>query len=177
MKIGLIRHFKVDVRSQNFLNSSGFDESMRNYDRAEIIPKRVELTNNEWQRCISSTLPRAKETASAIFSGEILFTDMLVEVPMRSFWNTDIKIPSFIWHIGARIAWKRNHSSQIETYAATKIRVNEFIEKFIRSNDKNTLIVTHGFFMRQLYKALIKEGFEGKIDEVPKNGVVYVLSR
>lgn len=177
MKIGLIRHFKVDIRSQNFLNPSGFDESMRNYDKAEIIPKRVDLKNIEWQRCFSSTLPRAKETAAAIFDGEILFTDMLVEVPMRSFWNTDIKIPSFIWHIGARIAWKKNHPSQIETYSATQIRVNEFMGKFIRNNDKNTLIVTHGFFMRQLYKALIKEGFEGKIDEVPKNGIVYVLSR
>lgn len=177
MKIGLIRHFKVDIQSQNFLNSSGFDKTMKDYDNAAIIKKHVDLKDIDWQRCISSTLPRAKETAEKIYDGEILFSDLLVEVPMRSVWNINKKIPSFIWHVSSRIAWKRNHPSQIETYRNTQIRVKEFIEKFIYNNDKNTLIVTHGFFMRQLYKALIKEGFKGTIDEVPKNGIIYILKK
>ena len=177
MKIGLIRHFKVLNRSRWFLNSDDFKNAMEEYDNADVIPFKVDLKSENWNICVSSTMPRAEKTAEFIFNGKIIFNNLFVEVPMSPVKFSSIKLPAIIWHIKARYAWYKNDSSQTETRKKTSKRIDAAIEFLNQFANENVLIVTHGFFMRQLYKRLLNEGFKGKIDEAPKNGKLYILTK
>lgn len=45
------------------------------------------------------------------------------------------------------------------------------------SDYQNILIVSHGFFIRELTKRLNAEGFKGKIDPAPQNGKLYLFQK
>jgi probable phosphoglycerate mutase len=69
MKIGLVRHFEVLLKKpprKKFITQSELLEWMEEYDRAEIDKARTSLQNIMWQRCYSSDLPRAIETATPL---------------------------------------------------------------------------------------------------------------
>jgi len=122
MIIGLVRHFKVDIKSTpKKLTGIEFDEWMNLYNYSPVISKKVNLQNMNWEICYSSTLTRAEETARYIYSKEIFYSDLLVEVPLASFTKRKIYFPSFVWHIGSRIAWALSSKSQPETIKQTKL--------------------------------------------------------
>lgn len=175
MIIGLVRHFKVDYKSKLFLNPDGFKNSMKDYDTAPVIPNNLKLKNNDWNICYSSSLPRALTTAKTIYDGEIISTDKLIEVGMTPFTNKNILLPSFFWHIGARKHWYQNKTTQPETREETLQRANDIFDEITNCGKEKILIVSHGFFLRNFYKVLIQNGFNGKIDEAPRNGKLYTM--
>ena len=178
MIIGLVRHFKVDIISTpKKLTGIEFDEWMNLYDRSPVIPTKVNLQNINWEICYSSTMPRAEETAKNIYSKEIISSELLVEVPLTAFSKKKIYFPSFVWHIGSRVAWALSSKSQPETIKQTKVRIKKFLDLIKDYDDKNILIVTHGFFMKVFVNELKKIGFNGKIDSAPKNGTLYIFKR
>lgn len=178
MKLGLVRHFKVVTSSSsNVFSSSEFDKRMLEYDKSPIKISENKISEGEWDICYSSTLPRAEETAKYLYAGEINYTDLLREVPLSSFTKKQIKLPSFIWHVGGRIAWALSSKSQSETIKQTKERIKLFLELIQTIEHKNILIVTHGFFMKALVAELKKIGFTGKFDISPKNGELYIFSK
>lgn len=176
MKIGLIRHFKVDHSPHYFLDSDGFVNSMHEYDTAPVIKNGLVINSGEWDLCLCSTLPRAKTTAQSIYNGDIEYTDLLVEVDMKPFTQKQITLPSFFWHIGARLHWYKGKTTQPEVRGKTIKRAENVLDKILGSGRQNILVVSHGFFLRSLVNILTQNGFDGKIDEAPRNAKLYIMN-
>lgn len=176
MKIGLVRHFKVNMKpGEGVLTPAEFEKVMNNYDSADVTPNNLKINNADWDICYSSSLPRALKTAQTIYGGEIITTDLLREVPILPFTKRNFVLPAFIWHTAARIAWFKNKPSQPEGKLQTEERINKFLETINFSNYQRILIVSHGFFMSSLFRELITRGFHGNMDVRPRNGKLYVL--
>ena len=178
MKIGLVRHFKV-IRSNTLKNltSAQFNKQMDNYDHFPVKANNVNVNPNDWEICYASTLSRAYETAKTIYNGEIITSDLLIEVPLNAFMKTNIQLPSIVWHVGGRIAWLFSSNTQKENITTTKQRIDNFMKIIEDSEPKNILVVSHGFFMKVFARQLKNRGFIGTIDFAPKNGKLYLFEK
>jgi broad specificity phosphatase PhoE len=101
--------------------------------------------------------------------------DLLREVKMYPVRKSELKIPSFLWSISSRIAWKLDHVSQLETATYTRKRAKEFLSKLDLNSNENILIVSHGFFLMTLINELKLLGFKGDIPRKMKNGYLYII--
>lgn len=176
MKLGLVRHYKVITNENSFLSSHEFASAMRNYDSAPVSKNGLKINSDDWEICYCSTLPRAVTTAESIYKGKIIKTDLIIEVPISPFTKRNIKLPSFIWHIGARIAWYKSFKSQIEDIHKTRERINKFYNLIVESDFNKILIVSHGYFLRMFYEEMKKKGFNGELDVNIQNGKLYTIT-
>ncbi len=178
MKIGLIRHFKVDAPFYNKpLNSIEFANSQLVYHKSPVITQPVNLNGIGWKKCYCSTIQRAKRTADNIYNGEIIYTEKLVEVELSPVFDTSKKLPFNIWVILGRLAWLFGHHSQIESKTDTIKRCKDLMNLLNADEAESILIVSHGFFMHEFAKHLKKNGFKGKIDYAPLNATLYLFER
>ncbi|MBZ9623797.1 phosphoglycerate mutase family protein [Clostridium sp. FP2] len=179
MNIGLVRHFKVNCYKKMFMTSYDFKQWVKKYDNSDIIENKFEMGNIKWNKCFSSDLSRAIKTSKAIFTGKIIKTQLLREVPIAPILKTNLKIPYIFWCISGRIAWFFQHKSQIETKKDTQRRANEFLDIIENqsNNSNNILIVCHGFFMTTLQKELKRRGISGENIKRPKNGTLYLYKK
>jgi broad specificity phosphatase PhoE len=178
MKIGLVRHFKVAHKNYKpYCYPKEFHSAMQEYDEADIIIGKTDLNGIDWEVCFSSSYKRAFETAQNIFNKEIIKTDLIREVPLLPFTLLKIKLPWFIWHIGARIAWSNNAKSQNETKQETNERMLLIYQKILETKCQNILVVSHGFFMKCFSRFLTVNGYKGTIDLFPQNGHLYIFSK
>jgi phosphohistidine phosphatase SixA len=174
MKIGLIRHFKVDLKKSRFMSSKEYNKYVSDYDISEVIPNEI-VVDKEWDRCYCSSLSRAVTTAKTVYDGELIITDKLVEIPSAAWRNIRFKIPYTVWTLLNRFAWIRNHVSQPEGRKTTLKRVNEILDTILKEKDKNILIVSHAGTLYEVQKILIKKGFRGNYFLKPRNGKLYVF--
>lgn len=177
MKIGIVRHFKVDYKTSRMMSSSDFQDYITNYDNAMVIENKIDLKDSQWNKCYCSDLKRAIITAKSICDNELEITDLLREVKMYPVKKLRLKIPNFLWSISSRIAWKLNHHSQLETSTYTRKRAKTFLSILHLNNDENILIVSHGFFLITLVSELKLLGFKGNIPKKIKNGCLYILEK
>lgn len=177
MKIGLIRHYQVITEEKTFLSADDFTNAMKNYDNSPVLKNGLKINSDDWEICYCSTLPRAVTTAESIYDGKIIKTDLIVEVPIAPFTKRNIKLPSFIWHIGARIAWYKSFKSQIEDIHKTRERISKFYKIVQESDCTNILIVSHGYFIRMFYEEMKKIGFTGNVSANIQNGKLYTITR
>ena len=174
MRIGLIRHFRVDLKKNRFMTSKEYDRYIYQYDRSNVIPNEV-VIDKEWDKCYCSSLSRAITTAKTVYDGEIIITDKLIEVPSAAWRNTNIRVPYGIWALLNRIAWIRNHMSQPEGRRVTIKRINEIIDIILSEKNKNILIVSHAGTLYEIQKILIRKGFRGGYFIKPRNGKLYAF--
>lgn len=174
MKIGLIRHFRVDLKKNKFMTSEEYNQYMYKYDRSEVIPNEI-VIDKEWDKCYCSSLSRAVTTAQTVYDGEIIMTDKLIEIPSAAWRNTNIRIPYIIWTLLNRFAWIRNHTSQPEGRRKTIKRISEIIDIILNEKDKNILIVSHAGTLYEVQKILIRKGFKGDYFIKPRNGKLYTF--
>ena len=181
MRIGLIRHFKVDYHKNFFMTSKQFKEWERNYNKSDVVIKDVNLMGIEWDKCYSSTLIRAEITAKSVYNGEIVQSELIRETIIDPIFKSKCKLPYWFWAVSGRLAWYFNHKSQEENKIITKDKAKRFIDELEenakREGSENILIVTHGFFMFSLQKELKKRGFKGKLITSPKNGILYLYKK
>lgn len=181
MRIGLIRHFKVNCHKKFFMTSKEFKEWEESYNKSNITRNEVELMNIKWDKCYSSTLMRAAETAQDVYNGKIVQNDLIRETIIDPIFKSNLKLPYWFWAVSARLAWYFNHSSQEESKIITKKKAKEFVDllenEAKKEKSENILVVTHGFFMYTLQKELKKRGFIGKLIRTPKNGRLYLYKR
>ncbi|MEE9430339.1 MAG: phosphoglycerate mutase family protein [Melioribacteraceae bacterium] len=176
MKIGLVRHFKVNQKiNKTFLLPEEFDKAIKEYDTCSVIPNELKLNSSDWDICYCSTLPRAITTAETIYNKEIIKTSLIVEVPISSFTKKKVKLPALAWQLGARIAWYKSHHSQAEDIHATRKRIEKFYNLISNSGHKNILVVAHGYFLKAFEHEIKKKGFSGNVELNIKNGKLYIL--
>lgn len=174
MKIGLIRHFRVDIKRRRMMTSKEYNEHVYNYDFAGVIPNEI-IIDEEWDKCYCSTLPRAVATAKNVYKGKIIFTDKLVEIPSAALFNIKLKLPYNLWAIIARFAWIRNHISQPEGRKKTVQRIESIMETILEDTDDNILIVSHAGTLYEIQKILRKKGFRGDRFLKARNGKLYIF--
>jgi broad specificity phosphatase PhoE len=177
MRIGLLRHFKVNCPHKKMMTSKEFREWSEKYEVSKVIKNKVEMYGIEWDICYASDLPRAITTAKDVYSGNLIIDKLLREVDNAPFMHTErIKLPFEVWHICGRLAWYFKSKSQPENIKQTRQRINEFLDR-IDWSQENVLIVFHGFMLYNLQKELRRRGFEGEKVKIVKNGVLYEYIR
>lgn len=176
MRIGLIRHFKVDLKRNKLMTSKEYNEYMQQYDKAGVIVNEL-VIDKEWDKCYCSSLSRAITTAKTVYHGEIILSDKLMEIPTAAFTNIKISLPYFLWGVLNRIAWSLNLVSQPEKRQITLIRVNEIIDTILKEENGNILIVSHAGALHEIRKILLQKGFRGERFLVARNGNLYVYKR
>ncbi|BCZ46110.1 hypothetical protein psyc5s11_21770 [Clostridium gelidum] len=178
MKIGIIRHFKVNCHKNLFMTSKEFKKWEDNYNKSDVIEEDVELMGIKWDKCYSSTLIRAIITAQHVYKKDIIKNDLIRETIIDPIFKSDFKLPYWFWAVSGRLAWYFNHKSQEEIKIITREKAEKFVDLLLdeakTEGTENILIVTHGFFMYSLQKELKKRGFIGKFIYSPKNGVLYL---
>ena len=96
MRIGLIRHFKVDLKINKYMTSKEYNEYMANYDKAGVIANEL-VIDKDWDKCYCSNMSRAITTAKTVYHGEIIISDKLMEIPTAAFINTKLPLPYYLW--------------------------------------------------------------------------------
>ena len=173
MRIGLLRHFKVNCPHKKMMTSVEFREWSRKYEVSKVIKKKVEMDGIEWDICYVSDLPRAITTAKEVYSGHLIIDKLLREVDNAPFIHTErIRLPFEVWHVCGRLAWYFRSKSQPESIAGTRKRIEKFLDRIDWSKE-NILIVFHGFMIYNFQKELRRRGFQGERLRLVKNGVLY----
>lgn len=172
MKIGLVRHFKVNLAFPKKILYSKSDLSnwFDAYGIAQVEEKVVDLGGVEWNSCFSSPLYRAIHTAKHIYAGEIIQIEALKELDLLPLLSDKIKMPFIAWGILVRIKF----SSENEITAAFRKNISAFVDELLSKKDQNILVVSHGFAMMFLKKELLKRGFKGDKFNLPQNGKLYL---
>lgn len=178
MRIGLVRHFKVDLKRKRFMTAEEFNKHVYDYDKAAVIANEL-VVDEYWEKCYCSSLPRAITTAKTIYHGEIITSDKLVEIPTAAWANFKFKIPYQVWAIVGRFAWIRNHVSQPEKRIKTLERIDSILKTVIEENDpkSNILIVSHAGTLYEIQKMLRRKGFRGRGFIKASNGKLYIYDK
>lgn len=177
MKIGLIRHFEVELNipSRQWMTPDQIHRWMADYDGAEVKLGRVDLGGTSWARCISSDSPRARKTAQAIYGGPIEYTPMLREPALNPIARTNLRMPFPFWKMVLRVAWMTSHKSQLDAKTAFLANVRTFAHEVLPACREDTLVVGHAGFMMFLRKELLRQGYRGPRFTLPENGRLYVF--
>ena len=175
MKIGLVRHFKVKQKiPKGFLiKYEAVLDWYQQYDNADIAYNTVDLRGINWQICYASPMSRAHKTAQHIYKDEIQLHDDLREVSVLSLMNKNRSLPLIIW----AILIKRKTLSVNSITETVKEKLVDFIDNILLKEEKEILIVSHGFIMMLLQKELMARGFNGEKFNNPSNGKLYIFEK
>jgi len=173
VKIGLVRHFKVNLSFpvKWWLSKADVDAWFESYASADVLYADIDLLGVEWKKCLSSPLSRALHTAHHIYKGEVIQVDVLQELNALPLLTTKLKLPFLVWAIFVRV----KYSSDDPVTVTFRRKVIEFVDKLLQQESGDILIVSHGFVMTCIQKELIKRGFTGKTFGAPVHGKVYVF--
>lgn len=167
-KVYIVRHGRVDFRWRSWCNSEEFDSDGQEYDRSPLTNDKYSIPGLVDGKIYISTLPRTKDTALMLFGQkEFIVSELIHEVPLRSGFDTKLKLPRLFWYVLGRLQWYMNNSRQPETRKYSLERAGRFIE-LICNDDIDCTVVTHGFFMHTLLSEMKKAGFS-----VPKTHAKY----
>ena len=159
MKVIIIRHGKVDYDWKRKYSSGEFDKACIQYDKSPIMQMSYYIPFFNVKQIYVSTLPRSRDTAMEIFgSREFIYTELLNEVPLSSSFNCRIELPLWFWNVTGRIQWLFNISRQGESQKETIARARKFGE-LLNTEECDSAVVTHGFYMHILVKEMQKVGF------------------
>ena len=169
--IHLIRHFKVDVKSDKKLfNSKEIDEWVKKYDRSDL--EFFDIEAPEHDICFTSSLSRAKRSAD--YMGlEYESLDLFDEVSTKAFIDTKIGLPIWFWLGVGRVLWVLDLVKKSESRSTSTLRAKKAAKFLIDLKEENVVVITHGFFMILLQRELKKLGFVGEFDSHPQNAKVY----
>ena len=168
--IYLMRHFKVKDTSKTWMNSIEFEEWVKAYDTFELDYLKVNIPQIETVYVSSHT--RALKTADFLHC-KYLISDLVREVDAKAFIKTSLTLPKWLWLVVARIQWYFNISE-----GENRIDTIHRIDDFFKTCDltKKICIISHGFVMKIIIKALKKRGFYGNQNIAPQNGKIYIFS-
>ncbi|GEO03128.1 hypothetical protein AAE02nite_07920 [Adhaeribacter aerolatus] len=168
LHIFLVRHHKPKVGQQDLYNASQATQFISEYDAAgieAIINKPQGLPFAEVKRVHCSLLPRAKQTAIAIFGPEVeLVEDKIFNECERKILSLPLlRFPIKVWLAGARALWLLGLNSQgIETYQEARVRARQCAEKLQQyaHEEKKTVLVAHGVLNIFIRRYLRKLGWQ-----------------
>lgn len=163
MKIVIIRHGEVDMKWGKSYDSISFDNACSNYDSSPIKASEIRYENKNNDKIYISGLSRTNETAHMLFGDNDFYkSELLNEVPLRSFTDTMRKLPLIIWNVIGRLQWLFDNKRQPETRSQTINRAKRAIDMLEKEN-ADCIVVTHACFANTFTEQLKKRGY--KIDK------------
>jgi broad specificity phosphatase PhoE len=175
MKIALIRHAKVNYDEPLLSTASSFRQSRADYDDGPLVPSSLHVSSDDFPQCFVSVMHRALATAEMVYTGMAIPWPDLVEVENTPFFFPRILFPTVLRKIASRIAWFFNYKKMPETRRQTMARARKVILRILQGKAIDTVLFTHGFFMRCLQHELHKFGFKGSIGLSPRHSEIYVF--
>ena len=159
MKAIIMRHSRVKYIWKKWYTSDEFDKACKEYDSSFVEYTEQDFPYFNHKNIYISTLSRSRETAISIFGQTHLRqTELIDEVPLRSAFDSKIRLPLRFWNFAGRIQWFFNIERQIEGRFNTKKRAKSFVNILCR-DEEDAIVITHGFFMHTLLNAFKDEGF------------------
>ncbi len=176
MEVTIIRHGKVNHIWKKKCSSDEFDEECRLYDIAPI----EEMSNvaiDDASKIYISTLDRSFQTAKKMYGHRDFYrTELINEVPMKSAFDTRLKIPTWFWRFSGRMQWIFYSKRQPESRRETVRRAERFTQDIIE-RDEDCVLITHGFFMHTLISVMKKRDFKVRNESAHyKNGEAVFLT-
>ncbi len=176
MKVVIIRHAEVGFDWSRECSSKGFDSDCNGYDNAPIKNITYKIPEIGFMRVYISELSRSLNTAEKLFpDGDYTETGLINEVPLRSSYDTNRKMPLWFWNLSGRIQWLVNSARQVEGRNKTKERARRFIAT-VSQEKMNCAVITHGFYMHTLLDEMKKAGFRTTRSSVGYNNGEYVIA-
>ena len=167
LHIFLVRHYKPQIARHGLFNHARAAQFISDYDAAgieAIINKPTGLPFAEVKRVHCSTLPRAKQTAVAIFGPEVeVIEDKIFNECERKILSLPLlRFPISTWLAGSRLLWILGLNSRgIETYKQARQRARQSAEVLANyaAHEKKTVLVAHGMLNLFIRKYLQKAGW------------------
>jgi broad specificity phosphatase PhoE len=166
--IFLIRHQRPDISKKGFFNQQQASQFLKNYDACaieQLVTKPAGLPYEHVITVFCSSLPRAKQTARAIFGTKVtLIEDSIFnEFKRQVFPLPFLKFPITFWLYGARLLWLLGLNNQgLETFHQARKRARkaaQMLAQQAETNDK-VVLVAHGFLNFFVRRALQKMGWQ-----------------
>lgn len=177
MRIGLLRHFPVAEQFPTGWKTAGDLQAwLERYDTAEALVGQFDLGGIDWQACLSSDMPRARITASAVFRGDVEQTELLREAQFAPFDTGNVRLPVWAWKWLLRWSWMTGHRSQRACRDEFQQRVLAAADRLC-ALDRDTLIVSHAGMMNYLSAELRRRGFIGPKLRIAKHAQAYVYEQ
>ena len=159
MKVIIMRHSKVKYIWKKWYTSDEFDKACKEYDRSFVEYTEQNLPDYNYKNIYISTLSRSRETAISIFGQTHLRqTELIDEVPLRSAFDSKIRLPLWFWNFAGRLQWFFNIERQSEGRFNTKKRANCFVNMLCMDGE-DAIVITHGLIQHTLVTAFKDEGY------------------
>lgn len=160
--IVLARHGRPDTDKSNWINSRGYYDWWQDYERAGLHPDTRPPENlltiaRESDVILSSTRPRAYETALAVAQGKpVQQYEVFVEaaLPPPPLPLVSMRPPT--WDIWSRTLWWLGMSRGEESRSAAEMRAFEAVKVLEQQaqDGTNVLLCAHGWFNRMMRPVL-----------------------
>lgn len=173
IRVGLIRHFKVDHSTPWGVWYSWFElmKWFERYDSTESLEYNlVDLKGVRWEKCYCSPMARAVNTAGYIYNGEIVKKSSLRELNILPCLPRKVSLPFFLWGLMIRV---RSSLAGGEV-AIFRCAIKSFVDEVFSAAESNVLIVSHWFVMRTIREELIRRGLKGSDLKSNEYGVLHV---
>lgn len=180
MKIGLVRHFEVDCPMPDklqLITPGQYRSWLDEYNGANIKARPVDSAGIKWERCYSSDMRRAVQTAHQIYDGPIVAAECLRELVIYPPSRRNIRLPALLWLVSGRLAWMFSHPSQPESREAFSKRLRQVMQTMVLNQAGNVLLVSHSGLMMFLRRELLRKGFHGPSFLYAEHGRIYVFER
>lgn len=164
-----VRHGRPDLARTGRFDAAGWDRWWAEYDRTGLAPDQRPLSRRLRRLAanadilVSSTLPRARETAQALADGRMAEADPLfVEAPLPA-----PPLPGFLqfsprtWSAISRLAWLWGYAGSGESRAEAELRARKAADALIALAERegNVLLCAHGWFNRMIGRELRARGW------------------
>jgi hypothetical protein len=174
--IGLVRHYKVNQATPNkWMTSVEFENWIEQYDHSDVILKPSSINGADWDMCFSSDLSRAVKTSNHVYKDEIIYTELLREIKIHPFLQTNIKLHYKLWLLISRMSWNLRHKSLPDSKHKTMLRARDIVDQMEQLSVSSVLIVSHGALMWYIQKELRKRKYKGRMFIYPACGKLYVF--
>ncbi len=163
----MVRHGRPDLARKAWLSARGWDDWWATYERTGLAygehPPRdlVEVAAPAVHR-LSSPLPRARETARAIFGPVIYDVDPLfVEAPLPApRWPGFIRFSSPVWKGISRVLWLMGYAGRSESRRLATLRAVAAADRLEEAaRDGLVVLCGHGWFNRMIRGVLVQRGW------------------
>ena len=163
--IYLVRHYKPQIARTGLFDRIRATQFITDYDAAgiEVLPSaRLDLPFSDIKRVHTSALPRAIQTAQALFGPEVeLKEDKIFNECERKILALPLlRFPIRVWLAGARLLWLLGLNSQgIENYREARTRAKQCAQKLAQyaEVEQKMVLVAHGMlniFIRQFLRKM-----------------------
>ena len=113
MKIGLIRHFRVNKPFlKGIVSQSETLIWLKEYEASSSLIITPTKVKGHWEICYSSCLTRAVITAKKVYGNEITCQPAFNEPSGEKIFRKNIRLPFLLWATLIRFAIVTNHKSQ-----------------------------------------------------------------